>query len=83
MDSLISFNMFINGIISLMACDIAIYSASVVLNDISDCSFDDHADGQLACFITYPVLDNTEVGSLLQNLLRSPANDASTYTSRL
>eukprot|EP00957_Ditylum_brightwellii_P173711 13225598-Ditylum_brightwellii.AAC.1 len=60
MDSLILFKRFINGITSLMACDIAMYSASVVLNDISDCNFDYHSSGQLAYFITYPVLDTNE-----------------------
>ena len=40
--------MVLMGIRSRIACDREIYSASVVDNAISLCSFDDHSTGQLA-----------------------------------
>eukprot|EP00957_Ditylum_brightwellii_P113060 8622110-Ditylum_brightwellii.AAC.1 len=65
-----------------MACDNAMYSDSVVISDISECSCEDHTSGQLVYLIMYLVLDNADVGSSLQHLLQFPANDASTYTSK-
>ena len=69
------------GITSLRDCDKAMYSLSVVDRLISVWSFDIHIIGQLAYFTTYPVLENTEVGSSLHDLFHYPANEASTFTS--
>ena len=55
------------------------YSLSVVDKLISVCNFDNHVIGQPAYVIRYPVLERTDVGSSLQLLFQSPANDASTY----
>ena len=68
----------IRGIVSLIDCDKAMYSASVVLKDISDCNFECHMIGQPPKWITYPVLENTEEGSSLQLWFQSPAKEAST-----
>jgi len=58
---------------SLADCDMAIYSASVVLNAILVWSLEDQRTGQLAKVITYPVLDLTEMGSSARSEDQSPA----------
>jgi len=63
---------------SLADCDMAIYSASVVLNAISVWSLEDQRTGQLAKVITYPVLDLTEMGSSARSEDQIPAKSAST-----
>eukprot|EP00957_Ditylum_brightwellii_P016882 1273363-Ditylum_brightwellii.AAC.1 len=77
-----SFSSLISGIASLIACDIAMYSASIVPKVISVCNFEVHTMGQLAYFMMKPVLGNTDEGSALQACCQSPANDASTNTSK-
>ena len=67
----------LRGTNSLVAVDKAIYSASVVLSAISVCSLLAHAIGQFAYFMTYPVLDVTEIGSSLSFEFYAPEKSAS------
>ena len=60
---LISLNNCCMGIISLIAVDSAMYSASSVDNAISDCNLEDQFTGHPAIVNTYPVLDLTHTGS--------------------
>ena len=57
--------------ISLIACDSAIYSASVVDKDISDCNLDAHSIGQLLYLIIYPVRKYTEAWDGYQGYINS------------
>ena len=65
--SLSSCNKFIIGIASLIECDNTIYSLSVLDRLICVCSFDSHIIGHPAYVIKYPVLENTDDGSYLQD----------------
>ena len=78
-----SFRIAMSGITSRRLWDSATYSLSVVDRVISDWSFDEHITGQLAYLITYPVREKTDDGSSEPSIFQSPANDASTYNSRL
>ena len=75
---LIPFNKVIADIDSLINCDNAIDSLSVLDKLISDCSFDSHEIRHPAYVIIYPVLENTEDGFSLHDIFQSPAKDAST-----
>ena len=66
------------GITSLIACDRAIYSASVLLKAVSVCSFDARNTGQFAKHITYPVQDLTEFGSYDVAFVQLPVKSVST-----
>ena len=66
------------GISSLVACDKAMYSASVVLSDISVYSLLAQAIGHPEYLITYPVLDLTEIGSSESSLEYAHETSAST-----
>ena len=82
------FNVFSNcsicsiiGMISLIACDIAIYSASVVDKYISDFNLEAHSIGQFLYLMIYPVREYTE--AVLSDLFidHPPAKSASTNHS--
>ena len=49
--------------ISLIACDSAMYPASVVEKDISDFNLDAHNIRQFLYLMIYPVREYTEAGS--------------------
>ena len=46
---------YIIGMISIISCDGAMYSASVVDKDILDCNLDAHSIGKFLYLIIYPV----------------------------
>jgi hypothetical protein len=70
------------GKTSLMACESAMYSASVDAKAISVCILDDQYIGHPAYVITYPILDLAVFGSLDAVLLfHSEACAASTQHS--
>ena len=73
--------------ISLVADDSAITSASVDDRAMTDCSFDAQMIGQPAYLITYPVLDLAKYESsgsaAAASLSQSPAKFASTKQSKV
>jgi hypothetical protein len=68
--TLISFRISLIGIKSLIDCDKAIYSASIVDNDIWVCILDTHRIGTPEYRITYPVRDLAEIGCCLSSTLK-------------
>ena len=82
------FNVFSNcsicsiiGMISLIACDSAMYSASVMDKDISDCNLDAHSIGKFLYLIIYPAREYTEAGLSDSFVDHPPAKSASTKHS--
>jgi hypothetical protein len=60
----------------------AMYSASVVLNDICFCNFEAQLMGHPAKYIIYPVLDFAVLTSFIAvDLFQFPQKSASAYTS--
>ena len=59
------------------------YSASVVLKAISDCSLLDHSTGQEKYLTTKPVLDVTDAGVLSSSVFQLPAKYAYTKQSKV
>ena len=78
---LISLRSSISGIASLTAYDNPVYSASVVLSEISVWSWDFDTIGQPAYIMMYPCLDRTESTSLSYFLCQFPQKLLSTNTS--
>ena len=72
---------YIIGMISLIDCDSAIYSASVVDKDILDCNLDDHSIGQFLYLMIYPVQEYTEAGLPDSFVDHPPVKSASTKHS--
>ena len=75
---IMSSSKYLKGSKSLIACDKAIYSASVVLKATSVCSLDAHKKGRLVNRMTYPFLDFTDDGSDEVKGVQFPAKSAST-----
>ena len=67
--------------ISLVACDRAMYSASVVDKEILDCNLDAHSIGQFLYLMIYPIREYTEAGSSDLFVDHPPAKSASTKHS--
>ena len=68
-------------VISLIACDSAMYSASAVDKDILDFNLDAHSIGQFLYLIIYPVRGYTESGSSYSFFDHPPAKYVSTKHS--
>ena len=67
--------------ISPIACDSAMYSASVVDKDISDFNVGAHSIGQFLYLMIYPVQEYTEAGSSDSSVDHPPTKSASTKHS--
>ena len=78
-----SFMMLIIGIASLIDCDNAMYSASVIDNATCVCNFECHMSGQPCNVMPYPDLLFAVPGSCSAvSLHQFPEKSASTYTSK-
>ena len=67
--------------ISIISCDSARYSISVVDMDISGFNLDAHSNGQFLYLMIYPVREYTEAGSSDSFVDHPPAKSASTKHS--